>query len=124
MQYKSQHKTSISVKILHHQLACTLAFPMTIMPNLARVRATFNRRGSLRNPTPWCSFDLTHDNTMKSFSRPWNASTLATSISYTGHITLNKSHTYVYQLMVAFTIHKSDRPRSKRLVRKDRSHPM
>ena len=62
-------------------IVVTLALPMTIIPNLARVSATFKRLGSLRNPTPWCSFDLTHDNTMKSFSRPWNASTLATSIS-------------------------------------------
>jgi len=62
-------------------MVSTLALPMTMMPNRARVKATFKRRGSLRNPTPWCSFDRTHDKTMKSFSRPWNASTLATSIS-------------------------------------------
>jgi len=64
-----------------NSLLVTLAFPSTMMPNLALVRATFKRLGSLRNPTPWCSLDLTHDNTMKSFSRPWKASTLATSIS-------------------------------------------
>ena len=48
----------------------------------ARVSATFNRRGSLKNPMPWCSLDRTHDRMMKSFSRPWKESTDATSISW------------------------------------------
>ena len=59
----------------------TLGLPTMMMPNLALVRATLSLRGSLRNPMPWCSLALTQDNTMKSFSRPWNASTLAISIS-------------------------------------------
>ena len=53
--------------------------------DLARVRATFSRRGSLRKPIPWCSLDLTQLSMMKSFSLPWKASTLATSSSYKGH---------------------------------------
>lgn len=50
--------------------------------HLALVSATLRRRGSLRKPMPWCSLALTHDNMMKSFSRPWNASTLAISTSF------------------------------------------
>ena len=57
---------------------------MTTRPYLARVRATLRRRASFRNPIPWCSFALTQDNKIMSFSLPWNASTLATSISYNG----------------------------------------
>ena len=57
----------------------TLGFPRTTSPSLALVMATLTRRGSSRNPTPWFSFDRTQLSTMKSFSRPWNASTLATS---------------------------------------------
>lgn len=30
---------------------------------------------------PWWSLERTHETTIKSFSRPWNASTLATSTS-------------------------------------------
>ena len=45
------------------------------------VSATLRRLGSLRNPMPWCSLALTQDMMMKSFSRPWKASTDATSIS-------------------------------------------
>ena len=52
---------------------------------LARVRATFRRRGSFRKPMPWCSLERTQDRMMKSFSRPWKASTLATSISCQNH---------------------------------------
>lgn len=53
-------------------------------PHLALVRATFSRRGSFRNPMPWCSLALTQERMMKSFSRPWNASTLAISTSCQG----------------------------------------
>ena len=60
---------------------CALPCVVRASTHRARVRATFSRRGSLRNPMPWCSLARTHDSTMKSFSRPWNASTLATSIS-------------------------------------------
>ena len=63
-------------------LASTLGLPMMITPCLARVRATLRRRGSLRKPIPWCSLARTQLRMMKSFSRPWNASTLATSSSY------------------------------------------
>ena len=79
-----------------HETNSTLALPTTMMPNRARVNATFNRLGSFRNPTPWCSLDLTQDNTMKSFSRPWNASTLATSISCNTHHTPQVTNTYRY----------------------------
>ncbi|KAK1700433.1 hypothetical protein BDP55DRAFT_642936 [Colletotrichum godetiae] len=50
-------------------------------PYLARVKATLRRRGSERKPMPWLSLERTHDKTMKSFSRPWKASTEATSTS-------------------------------------------
>lgn len=36
---------------------------------------------------PWCSLALTQDKIMKSFSRPWKASTLAISTSFTGRKT-------------------------------------
>ncbi|TNN77048.1 hypothetical protein EYF80_012686 [Liparis tanakae] len=49
---------------------------------LALVSATLRRLGSLRKPMPWCSLALTQDRMMKSFSRPWKASTLAISTSY------------------------------------------
>lgn len=64
---------------------CNLVAKLKILKSfsyLARVRATFNRRGSFRNPIPWCSFERTQDIIIKSFSRPWKASTLATSMSY------------------------------------------
>ncbi len=48
---------------------------------LALVSATLRRRGSFRKPMPWCSLALTQDRMMKSFSLPWNASTLAISTS-------------------------------------------
>lgn len=48
---------------------------------LALVRATLRRRGSFKNPIPWCSLARTQDRMMKSFSRPWKASTLAISTS-------------------------------------------
>lgn len=48
----------------------------------ARVKATFRRLGSFRKPIPWCSLERTQERMMKSFSLPWKASTLATSISY------------------------------------------
>lgn len=49
---------------------------------LALVRATLRRLGSFRNPIPWCSLALTQDRMIKSFSRPWKASTLAISTSW------------------------------------------
>lgn len=52
-----------------------------ILPYLALVRATLRRLGSFRNPIPWCSLALTQDRIIKSFSRPWKASTLAISTS-------------------------------------------
>ena len=42
----------------------TLGLPRTTRPYLARVRATLRRRGSLRNPIPWCSLLLTHETMM------------------------------------------------------------
>lgn len=48
---------------------------------LALVRATLRRLGSFRNPIPWCSLARTQERMMKSFSRPWKASTLAISTS-------------------------------------------
>mmetsp|Transcript_35460 Transcript_35460/g.99909 ORF Transcript_35460/g.99909 Transcript_35460/m.99909 type:complete len:237 (-) Transcript_35460:2142-2852(-) len=62
-------------------LDSSLGLPRMTMPYLARVRATFRRRGSLRKPMPLCSLDRTHDRMMKSFSRPWKESTEATSTS-------------------------------------------
>ena len=67
---------------IHCTLDSTLGFPTMMMPYLERVNATLRRRGSLRNPIPWCSLERTHDIIIKSFSLPWNASTLATSISW------------------------------------------
>ena len=64
--------------------ASTFAFSIITTPYLARVRATLRRRASFRNPIPWCSLALTQERMMKSFSLPWNASTLATSISCVG----------------------------------------
>lgn len=52
------------------------------LPYLALVRATLSRLGSFKNPMPWCSLARTQERMMKSFSRPWNASTLAISTSY------------------------------------------
>ena len=60
----------------------TFGFPIISTAYLARVSATFNRRGSARNPIPWCSFDLTQDIIMMSFSLPWKASTEAISIDW------------------------------------------
>lgn len=51
---------------------------------LALVSATLRRRGSFRKPMPWCSLARTHDRMIKSFSRPWKASTLAISTCYNG----------------------------------------
>ena len=65
-----------------HTLDRTLGLPTMMIPYLALVRATLRRLGSFRNPIPWCSLALTHERIMKSFSLPWKASTLATSISY------------------------------------------
>lgn len=59
----------------------TLAFPKMIRPYFALVRATLSLLGSLRKPIPEASLDLTHEKRMKSFSRPQNESTEATSIS-------------------------------------------
>lgn len=52
-----------------------------INPYFALVKATFNLLGSFKNPIPNFLLDRTHDNNIKSFSLPWNASTEATSIS-------------------------------------------
>lgn len=38
-------------------------------------------RRACRKPIPWRSFERTHERMMKSFSRPWKASTEATSTS-------------------------------------------
>mmetsp|Transcript_9771 Transcript_9771/g.39609 ORF Transcript_9771/g.39609 Transcript_9771/m.39609 type:complete len:214 (+) Transcript_9771:339-980(+) len=59
----------------------TLGFPRITRPLLARVMATFNRRGSFKKPMPVFSLLRTQERMMKSFSRPWNASTDATSTS-------------------------------------------
>ena len=56
----------------------TFGLPMTISPLRARVMATFKRLGSLKNPIPDFSFERTQVIIMKSFSFPWNESTLAT----------------------------------------------
>jgi len=40
-------------------LARTIAFPTMINPNLALVRETFIRRGSVKKPIPYPSLDLT-----------------------------------------------------------------
>ena len=48
----------------------TLAFPKITRPYFALVKATFNRRGSLRKPMPDASLLLTHERRMKSFSLP------------------------------------------------------
>ena len=78
-------------------LVRTLAFPMMTTPYFALVRATFRRRASFRNPIPWCSLALTHERMMKSFSRPWNASTLATSISCNrDHMTSHMINSHIY----------------------------
>ena len=59
----------------------TFGFPRITSPLLARVIATLRRLGSFRKPIPVFSLLLTHERMMKSFSRPWNASTDATSTS-------------------------------------------
>jgi len=59
-----------------------LAPPTAQEPYLARVSATLRRRGSLRKPMPWCSLARTQDRMIRSFSRPWKASTLAISTSW------------------------------------------
>ena len=51
-------------------------------PYRALVKATLSRLGSFKNPMPWCSLARTQERMIKSFSRPWNASTLAISTSY------------------------------------------
>lgn len=45
---------------------------------------TFSLLGSDRKPMPWNSLDRTHEKMIKSFSLPWNASTLDTSTSDMG----------------------------------------
>lgn len=54
-------------------------------PYRALVKATLSRLGSFKNPMPWCSLARTQERMIKSFSRPWNASTLAISTSYRGN---------------------------------------
>mmetsp|Transcript_3155 Transcript_3155/g.12668 ORF Transcript_3155/g.12668 Transcript_3155/m.12668 type:complete len:306 (+) Transcript_3155:4231-5148(+) len=53
--------------------------PTTIKPRRARVNITFTRRGSAKKPTLPFAFARVHVNTMTSFSRPWNPSTVETS---------------------------------------------
>lgn len=70
---------------------------------LALVRATFSLRGSLRKPMPWCSLALTQDRIMKSFSRPWKASTLAISTSFSRRDRKNKTKHTCYQCITLDT---------------------
>ena len=63
-------KSSSSHVPLRTCLHSTRGFPSTTTPKRARVRATFNRRGSPKKPTLCCSLERTHDSTMTSFSRP------------------------------------------------------
>lgn len=69
---------------MHIHSTCIMKYIYIYMlnPYFARVKATFRRLGSFRKPIPWCSLERTQERMMKSFSLPWKASTLATSISY------------------------------------------
>lgn len=80
--------------------------------HLALVSATLRRRGSLRKPMPWCSLALTHDRMMKSFSRPWKASTLAISTSFTK--TETQKAMWKFCKLIKYT-HNSER-RKKQLL--------
>lgn len=59
----------------------TKALPTKTIPYFALVNATFYLRSSLKNPIPRFSLDLTIEINMISFSRPWNESIEAISIS-------------------------------------------
>ena len=72
---------SLTLKPAHMADEHAQPLPLPHPTHFARVRATLSRRGSLRNPMPWCSLERTQERMMKSFSRPWKASTLATSSS-------------------------------------------
>lgn len=76
------HNFEASIMHIHSTCIMKYIYIYILNPYFARVKATFRRLGSFRKPIPWCSLERTQERMMKSFSLPWKASTLATSISY------------------------------------------
>jgi len=84
---KAPIRLACSSRALQCLFCCNVsALPTTNTFNLPRVRPTFIRRTSAKNPIPFFPPALTHENRIMSFSFPWYPSTVfnSTSSKYPG----------------------------------------